>query len=700
MRLESITKVYHNMHKDVVALNNINLNIEDKGLTFIIGSSGCGKTTLLNVISGKDTQYSGKLTCDGKVEVIEQDIFLMESLSVLDNLLLVNDNVSLVMEWLDQFEMKEFSNQKVKKLSIGQKKRVQIIRSLLVDYDYLVCDEPTASLDHENAQLVMRILDKIAKEKCVIIVTHEVALVDSYADRVIKLHKGEIVHDEFVCSKPKYIPVSRQTMTSHKKQNIRLIFKTILAHPMETVMKLCLVALILTMSFVSTSLFVASKDAVAQRNIWRNSENIMITQPNEGNDKYRGSDNRVKEDGSYFYYDLYDKKSIQLVRDNVEGVIGYRYGWSLPNYSLTYGSIAPEMTISDIQKAIEEEDRRHNETKEDYWKDYESWKKTLAEFEQRFPDGNYPDDIVLTNDFRNYAGFKDGSGLNSPDYYNFTLGAYLTEVIPYQLFDSYEMPLKLGNYPKEECEVILAYDLANTLMKAYELKDMEKLIGMEFSMTATGKSIANIKVSGISYTENTNEAQLFFKEGALDSFIETSYEMNPSRLKYVYVYFLSDPSKEAGQVASEINQVIDGEESVFLPYNESYLTESKEYLNPFYFYVYSAIAWIAFLLIEIAFIQINKKRFLKEERIMRTYGYSPLMHVMGCLAVLMLILGVLELCMLPYICTSLNQFVNMLGFASFVEYDIMYYIVSLCAAFLILAGIEGGLYAARTKKHS
>lgn len=700
MKLESITKVYHNMHKDVVALNNIDLNIEDKGLTFIIGSSGCGKTTLLNVISGKDTEYSGKLTCVGKVEVIEQDIFLMESLSVLDNLLLVNDNVSLVMDWLDQFEIKEFSNQKVKKLSIGQKKRVQIIRSLLVDYDYLVCDEPTASLDHENAQSVMRILDKIAKEKCVIIVTHEVALVDSYADRVIKLHKGEIVQDESICSKPKYIPASGQTMTSHKKQNIRVVFKTILAHPMETVMKLCLIALILTMSFVSTSLFVASKDAVAQRNIWRNSENIMITQPKEGNDKYRGNDNRVKEDGSYFYYDVYDKKSIQLVRDNVDGVIGYRYGWNLPNYSLTYGSIVPEMTISDIQKAIEEEDRRHNETKESYYKDYESWKKTLAEFEQRFPDGNYPDDIVLTNDFRNYAGFKDGSALNIPRYYNFTLGAYLTEVIPYQLFDSYEMPLKLGSYPKEESEVILAYDLANTLMKAYELKDMEELIGMEISMTAAGQSITDVKVSGISYTENTNEAQLFFKEGALDSFIETSYEMNPERLKYVYVYFLSDPSKEAEQVASEINQVIDGEESVFLPYNESYLTDTKEYLNPFYFYVYSAIAWIAFLLIEIAFIQINKKRFQKEERILRTYGYSPLTHIMGSLAVLMLVMSVLELCVLPYICTSLNQFVNMLGFASFVEYDIMYYIVSLCAAFLILAGIEGGLYAARTKKHS
>ena len=166
-----------------------------------VGQSGCGKTSLLHIISGKDNDFTGHIERDGKIEVVEQDILLMESMKVIDNLLIVNNNRQLIDEWLEKFHMKEFVHQKVKKLSVGQKKRIQIIRSLLVESDYLICDEPTASLDYENAEIIMEILQTISQDKSVIIVTHEVALIEKYADRIITMKKGKVVNDKVVNEK-------------------------------------------------------------------------------------------------------------------------------------------------------------------------------------------------------------------------------------------------------------------------------------------------------------------------------------------------------------------------------------------------------------------------------------------------------------------------------------------------------------------
>ena len=180
MKLSHIHKVYHNKNNDIHALKDINLTIANQGLTYIIGPSGCGKTTLLNIISGKDKDFDGQVENSGLVECVEQNIHLIENMSVLDNLLLVINDQNKIMEMLEHFELNNFIHSKVKKLSVGQKKRIQIIRSLLVDCDYLICDEPTSALDYENSHLVMDLLQEISHKKSVIIVTHELALIDEY----------------------------------------------------------------------------------------------------------------------------------------------------------------------------------------------------------------------------------------------------------------------------------------------------------------------------------------------------------------------------------------------------------------------------------------------------------------------------------------------------------------------------------------
>lgn len=302
MKLEHIDKIYHNQQGDVHALHDICLEIKEKGITFIIGASGSGKTTLLRILSLEDKDYQGIVELDGTVETIQQEIVLFEAMSVLDNLKLVSDDLSQIKAWLEQFEMLEFMHQKVKKLSIGQKKRIQIIRSLLVNSDYLLCDEPTAALDHENAQLIMETLNNVARDKVVIIVTHEIALVDQYADRIIEIERGKIIKDEQVHTKSIHQPLAIENKKKTLLKQILFIFQYIKARPMEFLFKTMIAFVVLLTAFVSTSLLSATNQVVVERNRWLHGENIIVTQPKNKNLK--------NEEGNYTNYDVYDKKTI------------------------------------------------------------------------------------------------------------------------------------------------------------------------------------------------------------------------------------------------------------------------------------------------------------------------------------------------------------------------------------------------------
>lgn len=227
MKLINISKIYHNKHSDVIALNHLNLEINQIGITAIIGPSGCGKTTLLHILSGRETDFEGERIVQGNIEVIEQDIILFEKMSVLDNLKMVSDNFQETEQLLTHFQMEEHKEKKIKNLSVGQKKRVQIIRSLLNHPDYLLCDEPTSSLDYENAEAVMQMLCEISQEISVVIVTHDRAIVDHYADQVIKMQKGCIERIEVKNVKQQFVPVNHAVEKKSVRKHFDLFCKII-----------------------------------------------------------------------------------------------------------------------------------------------------------------------------------------------------------------------------------------------------------------------------------------------------------------------------------------------------------------------------------------------------------------------------------------------------------------------------------------
>lgn len=218
IKLVGITKTYVSKKYRKTAVNDVSYSFNSSGFYCICGKSGCGKTTLLNLISGMDKPSSGKILVNDKdlssftnsqlddyrsacVGVVFQNFNLMEDYTVYENLSialeLLGENEAIidskVSEILDSMNLQNIAYKYPNKLSGGEKQRVAIARALIKKPSILLIDEPTGNLDKENAKNIMEILKKISKEKLVIMVSHNEREVKKYGDVIIKLDNGKII---------------------------------------------------------------------------------------------------------------------------------------------------------------------------------------------------------------------------------------------------------------------------------------------------------------------------------------------------------------------------------------------------------------------------------------------------------------------------------------------------------------------------
>jgi len=214
LRLIDICKSYKFGKNKVMVLNKVNLDFKKHELVFILGKSGSGKSTLLNIIGGLLEVDSGSVMLDDKevtkfnnsmlcsyrnnmIGFIFQDYHLIEYMNVIDNIKLgmtVSGNVGgdRIEEVLRKVEIYSKRKTKVNKLSGGEKQRVAIARAIINNPDIILCDEPTGALDSLNSIKIMNILKELSKDKLVIVVSHDNALADKYADRIINIIDGKV----------------------------------------------------------------------------------------------------------------------------------------------------------------------------------------------------------------------------------------------------------------------------------------------------------------------------------------------------------------------------------------------------------------------------------------------------------------------------------------------------------------------------
>jgi len=220
LQLKNITKDYVIGNNTVNALKGIDLKFRDNEFVSILGPSGCGKTTMLNLLGGLDIYTTGDLIINGKstkdfsdrdwdtyrnrrVGFVFQNYNLISHQTVLSNveLALTLSGVSKTerrkraIEVLGKVGLADQLNKKPNQMSGGQMQRVAIARALINNPEILLADEPTGALDSETSVQIMELIKEIAKERLVIMVTHNPVLAEKYSNRTIKLFDGEVVGD-------------------------------------------------------------------------------------------------------------------------------------------------------------------------------------------------------------------------------------------------------------------------------------------------------------------------------------------------------------------------------------------------------------------------------------------------------------------------------------------------------------------------
>lgn len=203
IEFKNVKKEYvDNQNEKIVALHDINFSLDSTGLVFISGHSGSGKSTLINIIAGLDECDFGEVTNDYETpnfySMVFQDFQLINYLTVKDNILLagnIQNDISNFDVLVEKYDLKEILNHYPNEISGGQKQRVAIVRALLMNRPVILCDEPTGNLDEENSALIANALKEEAKNKLVVVVSHDTEIFAPVADRIITLKKGRIKSD-------------------------------------------------------------------------------------------------------------------------------------------------------------------------------------------------------------------------------------------------------------------------------------------------------------------------------------------------------------------------------------------------------------------------------------------------------------------------------------------------------------------------
>lgn len=213
IEFKNVKKVYHSGEVDTVALNGVDFDVEKGEFVVVVGASGAGKTTILNILGGMDTLTEGQVFLDGEevskfskkrlTEYRRYDIgFVFQFYNLVQNLTAV-ENVELASQIckepldaetvLNEVGLSERKNNFPAQLSGGEQQRVAIARAIAKNPKILLCDEPTGALDYNTGKQILKLLQDVCKNtgKTVIVITHNQAIT-KMADRIITVKSGRI----------------------------------------------------------------------------------------------------------------------------------------------------------------------------------------------------------------------------------------------------------------------------------------------------------------------------------------------------------------------------------------------------------------------------------------------------------------------------------------------------------------------------
>lgn len=348
LELKNITKTYKpKKGVPVQALKDISLSFEAKGMVFVLGKSGSGKSTFLNLIGGLDFADSGEIVIDGKsskdYKTADYDRyrniyigFVFQEYNVL-NEFTVGENISLALELqgykgnkqkveeiLKEVDLEGYADRKPNELSGGQRQRVAIARAIVKNPKIIIADEPTGALDSETGKAILDTLKRLSQDRLVIVVSHDREFAEQYGDRIIELADGQVINDERQNAQRQYDADNAANSANTQLKKSRLPFgralamgaKSMRAKPIRLIITIILC--VISFAFFGLADTVASynTDTTMVNSILNNDYDALPIVPDGG---------AMTGDISY----LNDKTGIDFA-----GVISY--GGNLQNLSFIY----------------------------------------------------------------------------------------------------------------------------------------------------------------------------------------------------------------------------------------------------------------------------------------------------------------------------------------------------------------------------
>ncbi len=284
LQIKGISKSYTTGDFTQKALDEVSVNFRKNEFVAILGPSGSGKTTFLNVIGGLDKYDSGDLIINGRstkdfsdqdwdayrnnsIGFVFQSYNLITHLSILDNVEMgmtlsgVSDaeKKTKALEALEKVGLKDHISKKPNQLSGGQMQRVAIARALANDPDIILADEPTGALDKKTSRQIMDLIKEIASDKLVIMVTHNPALAEEYADRIVSFEDGKVIADTNAYEEA-------ETDNSYKLKRTSMSFRTALKLSARNIMtkkgRTVLTALASSIGIIGIALILSLSDGL------------------------------------------------------------------------------------------------------------------------------------------------------------------------------------------------------------------------------------------------------------------------------------------------------------------------------------------------------------------------------------------------------------------------------------------------------
>lgn len=593
MKLEHVTKYYNNSIEQVNIFNDVTIELPNYGFVLFIGESGIGKTTLFSMISNKDRDYEGVIENVGKIEYLNQKIDLFENLTVIENLIIVCKDYDRIYDLLNEFNVNELIKKKVKKLSNGEKRRVQIIRSLLMNPDLLLCDEPTASLDQENSRKVLEFLKQVSQKCLVYMISHD-KLSRSYVDSIY-----EIKNYQIICITRDEKESTYQHLAYNKKRTwidyVKTAFLYIKAHCFSYVITVCLITLLIISSY-SLYFYINKSSEQMQKQNWQYSLNVVQSIPlkSEFNQDYQRK--------MYSEFDLYSYNDLKKTL-NDQDIIGYT--WQVDYYTYQY-------TINEHKKDIMKQTF-------DYFIDYtylsQGWERYKAPYMTRLPIYELAQEIS-----KNSQSMSDA----------YTYDEIYTYA--YNMIDINKLELIQGHYPTKYDEVIVGYDTAKQMCDILKYDDISDLLNqsitMEFNINEDDsyKLSKQLVITGITPIENEFENRIYFQDQALLKIISEVCDVSYEKIQYNVVKYLVDPTIDSEIVAKKLNNKLNQEYNMIKVFDtkDSVYGESIQMakVNSTYIIIISIVAMVV-LLGGLIFNKYNyAKQLIKEKNILENYHYS------------------------------------------------------------------------------